>query len=181
MNPLIIFALTSKTVLASMLLVAGGAKFADLDGFAAAVRLLTSFHLTRQSARLAGLIIALTELITGMASLALPEIPRINLAVVVMTCAFLAVSLLGYVRHRGRSCRCFGALSRRSFDGKSLCRNILIASLSTIVMVESQGTVTRLSVASHALLFAGAGLIALTAFSAGRALGAARSLEPEMR
>ncbi|HUZ36593.1 MAG TPA: MauE/DoxX family redox-associated membrane protein [Streptosporangiaceae bacterium] len=172
-------ALAAKAGLAVMLLVAGSAKLADLASFAAAVRLLLTFRVPRGAVRAAALAVALTELVAGVASLVLPSAGWINPVVLALACGFVLVSGLGYLFHRGRSCRCFGALSNRRFDLAGIARSLAIAATAAVAMVRVPPAMTGVGPGSRTLLLASAAVVGLAAFSAARALGSARKLELE--
>jgi hypothetical protein len=185
--------LGAKALLAVMLLVAGGAKLADLDSFAASVRLfLPRRHRSGAAPAPAGLLtsqasalriawtVALAELGLGGASLAAPAIGPLNLAVLAAACCFAAVSGIGFAFHRGRSCRCFGALSRRKFDLAGLARAGAVAALAGGAAVPVTPAAVALTPAGHGLLAAGSALIAFVAFTAARSLAVSRDALPGM-
>ena len=169
-------ALTAKAAVAVMLLVAGSAKLADVRGFAAAVRLLIPVRVPGAAGRVAALTIAVAEVALGLASLSSPAAGWINLLVFGFTCGFVVVSVYGYAFHRGRSCRCFGALSRRKFDALAIARTLAIAGAAALATAGLPRATIEASVADRVLLLLTAALTSLAAFSAARALGAARSL-----
>lgn len=171
--------LAAKALIAVMLLVAGGAKFADLASFAAAVRLLAPVPVPARLFRLTALAIAAAELGLGAASLALPEFGWLNPPVFALACGFLAVSAAGWAFHRGRSCRCFGSLSNRKFDLAGIARAAVIAGGAALACAGVPPALVSVSGPARALLLATGGLTAAAAFSAARALGLARRLEPE--
>jgi hypothetical protein len=171
--------LGAKAALAVMLLVAGGAKLADLAGFAAAVRLFTPRRLAGSASappvlRGAALSIALGELALGGASLTSPALGWLNPVVLVVGCGFVAVSGYGYAFHRGRSCRCFGALSQRKFDLAGVGRAAAVAALAAVACGGVPPSAVRLGLADRGLLLAAAGFLACLAFTAARVLAASR-------
>jgi hypothetical protein len=177
--------LGAKAALAVMLLVAGGAKLADLAGFAAAVRLFTPRRLAGSASappvlRGAALAIALGELALGAASLTSPAVGWLNPVVLVVGCGFVAVSGYGYAFHRGRSCRCFGALSQRRFDMAGIGRAVVVAAVAGVACMGVPLSAVRLGLGGRGLLLAAAGLLAGIAFTAARALAASRDALPGM-
>jgi hypothetical protein len=168
-------ALTAKVLVAVMLLVAGGAKLADVTGFAAAVRLLIPLRLARRAARAVALTVAVAEVALGLGSLCSPAAGWLNLVVFGFACGFVAVSVAGYAFHRGRSCRCFGALSRRKFDALGIARAVAIAAAAALATAGLPRAMVTIGVADRILLLVTAALTSLAAFSAARALGLARS------
>lgn len=200
--------LGAKALLAVMLLVAGGAKLADVDGFAASVLLFVPARLlavgpvrsllprpsrpsgsaaaesrpvrVRAGARRIAWAVALAELALGGASLAFPALLPLSLAVLAVAACFAAVSVLGFVFHRGRSCRCFGALSRRTFDRAALARAAVIAGLAGLATTGAPPSAVTLTPAAHALLLTGSAAMAFIAFTAARSLAASRDALPGM-
>ncbi len=169
--------LGAKAVLAVLLLVAGGAKLADRPGFAASVRLFVPPRLAgaasvRPLLRWTALAVALGELALGGASLAAPALGWLNPAIFGAGCAFVAVSAAGFAFHRGRSCRCFGALSSRRFDLAGLGRSVVIAVVAAVAMTAVPAASVRLGLGDRGLLLAAAGLLAGVAFTAARGLAA---------
>jgi methylamine utilization protein MauE len=168
-------ALTAKVLVAVMLLVAGGAKLADVTGFAAAVRLLIGIRMPRGTIRAVALTVAVAEVALGLASLSAPATGWLNLVVFGFACGFVAVSAVGYAFHRGRSCRCFGALSRRKFDAPGIARAVAIAAAAALATAGLPRALVTIGAADRILLLLTAALTSLAAFSAARALGLARS------
>ena len=180
-----VLVLGAKAVLAVMLLVAGGAKLADLAGFAAALRLFTPRRLAGSAAALPllrrlALAVAAGELALGTVSLTCPALGWVNPAVLAVGCVFAAVSVAGYAFHRGRSCRCFGALSQRRFDRAGIGRAGLIAALAILALAGVPAAAVQLSTGDRGLLLGGACLIAFAACTAARALAASRDALPEV-
>jgi Methylamine utilisation protein MauE len=172
-------ALAARAGLAVMLVVAGSAKLADLASFAAAVRLLLTFRVHRSAVRASALAIALTELAAGAASLVLPSAGWVNSVVLALACGFVVVSGFGYLFHRGRSCRCFGALSSRRFDLTAIARSLAITAAAAAAMIRVPPVLTGIGPSARILLLVSAAVVGLAAFSAARALGTARKLELE--
>lgn len=165
----------AKAGLAVLLLVAGAAKLAGLDGFAATVRLFVPVGLRLRSGwlpRLIALTVALGEVALGGASLAAPAIGWLNLVVLAVGGGFVVVAGIGYARHRGRSCRCFGALSRRRFDRAGIGRAVVIVAVAGIPLAGLPASAVRLDPADRGLLLAGAFMLAAGAFTAARVLAA---------
>jgi hypothetical protein len=169
--------LGAKAALAVMLLVAGGAKLADLTGFAAAVRLFVPLRGLAPAYKHLAAAVALAEAALGGASLAFPAVTWINLVVLAAGCAFAAVSVIGFARHRGKSCRCFGALSRRTFDAAGILRSALIAALAAVATIGVSAPAIRLGAVAQILLLAAAALLLAVSFTAARAL----AMVPETR
>jgi hypothetical protein len=168
----------AKAGLAVLLLVAGAAKLAGLDGFAATVRLFVPAGLRRLRglprwvAMTIALTVALGEMALGGASLAAPAAGWLNPVVLAAGVGFVAVSGIGYARHRGRSCRCFGALSRRRFDRAGIARAAAIAAVAALPLAGLPASAVRLAPADRGLLLAAAFLLAAGAFTAARVLAA---------
>lgn len=173
-------ALAAKSALAVMLLVAGGAKLADLDSFAGTVRLFTPRWLARPIRERAALGVALIELASGAVSLAAPALWAVNLVVLALGGAFVAVSIAGYAFHRGRTCRCFGGLSRRKFDLAAIGRAVVVAAAGALALAHVPAADTRVGPAVHVLLAVAAALLAAAAFTAARALAVSRDAQPRL-
>jgi len=158
-----------KASIAVLLLAAGGAKLADLAGFASTVRLFVPGH-----ARALAAAIAIGEIVAGSASLSMPAVRWLSPAVLVICCCFLAAWTVGYARHSGRPCRCFGALSRRGFTAAGIGRaaGLTLAALAATARVPQ--VAIQLSLLTRFGLLAGAALVATAAFSAAAAAGAKR-------
>lgn len=165
--------LAAKTAIAVLLLIAGGAKMADLPGFGAAIGL---FVPARLPAGLAGQVtaaaaaIAATELAAGAVSLCWPAIGWINPVVLALACGFVVVAGLGYARHRGRPCRCFGALTRRAFGLRNIGQALLIAAAAALATRPVRPAQLQLGLTAHVLLLAAAFIVTAAAFTAARAL-----------
>ena len=171
--------LCAKAAIAVLLLVAAGAKLADLDAFASTVRLfLPGRGLPAASALILAAGSTLAELALGAASLADPAAGWLNPVVFGACCAFLAVSVTGFAVHRGRSCRCFGALTQRKFDLAAIGRGAVIAAAAAVAMRPAQLSAIQLGLAGRLLLLAAGGLLALAAFTAARALTTGRTARP---
>lgn len=172
-------ALTAKVIVAVMLLVAGGAKLADVTGFAAGVRLLIPIRMPGVAGRVIALSVAAAEVALGLASLSAPATGWLNTVVLGVACGFVAVSVWGYAFHRGHSCRCFGALSRRKFDALGITRALATAAAAALATAGLPRAMIEITAADQVLLLLTAALTSLAAFSAARALGMASGLRLE--
>jgi len=166
--------LAAKAAVAAALLASGGAKLADLAGFAAAVRLFIPARapaIVLAAARYAAVTIAAAELLAGAMSLCWPSLAWVNLAVLALNCGFAAVAGFGYARLRGRPCHCFGALTRRGFGLASLLRAAAILTAAAIACMPLRpAPQLQFALAFHLLLLAGAVLMAAAATAAAKAL-----------
>lgn len=174
--------LACKAAIAVLLAAAGGAKLADLPEFAATVRLFLPAAVLRRRPwlpRAGALSIAAGEVAAGAVSLSSPQVGWLNLAILVLCCAFVAVSVAGYLRHPGRACRCFGALSGRSFGPAGIGRSILLAAAAAVAAAPVSSSLIRIGPAGRLGLLAGALLVAWAALSAAAAVGAGRDAQPE--
>jgi hypothetical protein len=169
-----VLVLAAKAAVAVLLLASGGAKLADLAGFAAAVRLFVPARAPASvlaAARYAAVTIAAAELLAGAMSLCWPSLAWVNLAVLALSCGFAGVAGVGYARHRGRPCHCFGALTRRGFGLVSLLRAAAILTAAAIACVPLRpAPQLHFALAFHLLLLAGAVLMAAAATAAAKAL-----------
>jgi hypothetical protein len=173
--------LGAKAALAVVLVVAAGAKLADLNGFASAVRLFAPRPVPWPVLRAVALGIAAAEFALGAASLSSPAAGWLNPVVLGAGCAFIAVSAVGYAFHRGRSCRCFGALSQRKFDAAAIARSILIAAMAAVAMAPVRPSSVQLTAITRVLLLAAAAMLAFVALTAARVLAASREAQPAQR
>jgi methylamine utilization protein MauE len=173
-----VLVLGAKSAVAALLLVAGGAKLADLASFASAVRLFAPRRASWAVLRAAALGIALAELALGAASLSSPAAAWPNRVAFAAGCAFVAVSGVGYAFHRGRSCRCFGALSQRKFDAAGIARSAVVAVVAAAAMAPVQPSSVQLTAAARLALLGAAALLAFVAFTAARALAVSRESRP---
>jgi hypothetical protein len=174
-----VLVLLAKASVAAMLLVSGGAKLAGLAGFAVTVRLLLSSRVPRAVARATAAAAAAAELALGAASLAWPAAGWLNTIVFAFACCFAGISGLGYIRHRGRPCACFGSLSSRRFDAGGLARSAAVVIAAGLGTCRVPPVLVGMSAAPRVLLFLAGALVALGAFSAARALSLVRELELE--
>jgi hypothetical protein len=179
-------ALACKAAIAVLLVAAGGAKIADLAGFAATVRLFVPGFLSgflpvrtaRALPRVVAASIAVAECAIGAASLSSPLAGWLNLVVLALCGGFVVVAVIGYLRHPGRACRCFGALSGRAFNLAAIGRAALIAAAAVIATTLVSGPLLRLGAAGRLGLLAGAALIAWCAYTAASTIGAGRDAQP---
>jgi len=175
-----VLVLCAKTVLACVLIVAGSAKLADPASFATTVRLFIPFRAAWPLLSAIAIGVSLGELAVGLASLTIPAITALNALVFAITCAFVGVSALGYAFHRGRSCRCFGALSQRKFDAAGVLRSAVIAGIAAVALAHVGAAALQLDATARVLLIAAAGLLALAAFTAARVRGPGSEPEPKV-
>jgi hypothetical protein len=166
--------LAVKVAVAIVLLVSGGAKLADITGFAAAIRLFVPARAAARHASalpVAAITIAAAELIAGGVSLCWPAVGWMNLAVLALCCGFAVVAGIGLVRHRGRPCHCFGALTRRGFSARTLLQALVIVAAAALACQQVHPAAQlRIGAGTHVLLLAAAGLLAGVACTAAKAL-----------
>lgn len=162
--------LGAKSLLAVMFLVAGGAKLADLTSFAAAVRLFLPHRIALHQLRAIAGTAASSELVIGAASLSRPTTKWVNGIVFAAACVFVVISILGYVFNRGRSCRCFGALSKREFNTAGILRSLAIGAVAFASMRSVRPSFVDISLAGSLLLLFVGVLLALAAFTAAQSL-----------
>jgi hypothetical protein len=164
--------LACKVAIAVLLVAAGGAKLADLAGFAATVRLFLPAMTAQRVPQALAAIIAGLELVVGAASLSSPLAGWLNLAVLVMCCGFVAVSAVGYRRYPGRACRCFGALSGRSFNRATVVRAALLAAGAVLAAWPVSSSMLQVGALGRVGLVAGAAVISFCAYTGAVAIGA---------
>jgi len=173
-------ALCAKAALAVMLIVAGGAKLADRAGFAAVVRLFIPVRALAPAYSYIALAIALAEVILGCASLSFPDVTWVNLIVFIAGCAFIVVSVTGLALHSGKSCNCFGTLSRRKFDVPSVFRSTIISAFAVLAMVGVSPSSVRLGVLTQALLLTAGAMLVAVSFTAAKALAVIPEGQPRV-
>jgi hypothetical protein len=165
--------LAAKAAVAVLLLASGGAKLPDLPGFAATIGLFAPARARAWvlAAHHAAVAIAAAELVTGAVSLCWPGIAWVSPVVLALSCSFVLVAGVGYVRHRGRPCHCFGSIAKGAFGLSSLLRAlvIMVAAAAACAGVRP-APMLHFALAYHLLLLAAAVLMATTAAAAARAL-----------
>jgi Methylamine utilisation protein MauE len=174
--------LGAKAALAVVLLVAGSAKLAGLEGFAEAIRLFLPGRLPRLALTalpIAAALIAAGELLTGLVSLCWPALGWVNVGVLILAGGFTAVAGVGYARRRGQPCNCFGALTRRGFGPRTLVQAVVITAVAWLAARPAGPARVQIGLSAHLLLLAGAGVTAVAAYTAASALAAGRA-EPGM-
>lgn len=168
-----------KVSLAVLLVVAGLSKAADLRAFEQSLVLVVPGVGGAWPARALAIGVAVTELLVGGLSLARPALGLADLAVLALCDGFVVVSVIGSWRHRGASCRCFGALSDQRFGPMSVVRSVALVAAASIVVVLGRDVMSALpepaagdwALVVLALLPTGAAFVL-----AGRVLRASRGL-----
>jgi hypothetical protein len=118
--------------LALVLLGSGGAKAADLRGFAGT---LAALGLPARWAVASARGVVVTEVGVGAASLA-NLAPRVtSVAVFALALGFVAVAALATSRRPQVRCRCFGALTESRFGPATLVRSVVLAAGAGVVVV----------------------------------------------
>ncbi len=107
----------------------------------------------------------------------MPQARWPNLVVLVVCVAFLVTWTIGFVRHRGRSCRCFGALSARGFDRAGIARAAVLVLAALAAAAPVPVLAVQLGLGGQLALLAGGALIAGAAYSA----AGSRGRQPEAR
>jgi len=165
-------ALCAKAAFAIILIIAGGAKLADLAGFAKVLRLFIATRWPAPAYTCIATGIAFAEVLLGCASLSFPAAKWVNLLALIAGCAFVIVSVSGLALHRGRSCNCFGALSRIKFDGQGVFRSMIFAVFAVLAMIGVGSSTVRLGVTEQTLLLAVGAMLTSVSFAAAKALAA---------
>lgn len=169
-TPVLVAVLSCKAVISVLLLAAGGAKLADLPGFAGTVRLFVprmAWALVKALPLAVG--ISVGELAAGEVSLSVPHARWPNLVVLAICLAFGVTWSVGYLRHRGRTCRCFGALSARGFDRAGIVRSALLVLAALAATAPVPARAVQLGLGGQLALLAGGALIACATYSAAAA------------
>ena len=171
MSGLVVVTLAARAGLAVVLLAAGGAKLAGIDDFAAAVGLFVPARLRalRPDRAIAAAIAGL-EVAAGAISLAWPVLRWAGLLVLVLAAGFTVVAAIGFARHRGRPCHCFGALTRRGFGPRSLVQAVLLTCAAAVALRAVPTADVSLTLTQRVLLLAAAAVLSLAAGTAARAV-----------
>ena len=166
--------LAAKAAVAVLLLASGGAKLADLAGFAGTIRLFAPARVPGPvvaGAQYAAVTIAAAELTAGAVSLCWPGLAWVNLVVLALSCGFAIAAGLGFARLKGRPCHCFGAVTKRGFGLSSLLRALAILAAAAVACTPIRpAPQLHFALALHLLLLAGAALMAAVAAAAAKAL-----------
>ena len=169
-----VLVLAAKAAIAVLLLASGGAKLADIAGFAATITLFVPARaVARMSPALpaAAFAVAAAEVVAGGVSLCWPALRWANLVVLMLACGLAAAAALGYARYRDRPCQCFGALSRRGFSARTLVQAVVVLAIAALACQRVHPAAQlRLGAGMHVLLLAAAGLLAAAACTAAKAL-----------
>lgn len=116
------------------LLLAGLGKVTVMSDFtSSAERFIpaTVQHYARQVA----IAVVAVEIVIGLSTLLIPSSRLLDVVVVALFAGLLAISVIGYQRYRGSSCRCFGPLSKGEFNRLAIARNTLLALAACSVLV----------------------------------------------
>lgn len=120
---------------------------------------------------------------TGIASFSFPAVSGIDLLVLALMATLAATTLYGYVFHHGTSCRCFGRLSERTFDGSAIVRSTFLVGLALVVELAgpdvSRGDLA-LTPALHVALFVTGFMLVTVTFTAGRVLSLIAATRPHL-
>lgn len=162
--------LGAKSALAVMLIIAGGAKLADVSSFAATMRLFMPWQPRRSAMRCFAVGVAVSEVALGTASLSWPAANWLNTLTVAAACLFFVITSVGYVLYRGRTCRCFGALSQRKFGKLSVLRSLGMVTVAVVAMFDVRLAAVELSEAARSLLAVSAVFLTLAALAAANAM-----------
>jgi hypothetical protein len=164
----------SKVVLAVVLVVAAGAKLADIGAFGDVIRSFAAGQLSFRMARCVAVAIAVLELTLGGASLLAPKVTVLNWAVFLLAIGFVFVSAFGYAFRRGRPCRCFGALSKTQYSIGGIIRSCLLGAASALAaLIALPAGWLNINALESALVLVLVVLLVLLAATAARAIGEA--------
>jgi hypothetical protein len=167
-------ALIAKAAVAVILIVAGGAKLADIPGFTTTVRIFVPVRTSKAVSTVFARALSLLELGLATGSLAFPRIIAFDIAIFILCCMFVVVSVYGYIFHHGRSCRCFGALTARTFDGEGIGRSALMAGLAGFVVADIQPAAATADLTGTILLIVSIVVVGFASYTAARCLKVVR-------
>src|SRR4051794_34227024 len=155
--------LALRLVLAVVFLTAGVGKLVDLKGSRQA---MTDFGLPREAAKLAGTLLPLAELATGVALIFVPSARWGALAALILLLAFIAGIARAMMRGEEPDCHCFGQIHSAPAGGLTLVRNAVLAALALVILAYGSGAAVDTWVGARStpeLVAIGAGIFALAA------------------
>jgi hypothetical protein len=130
-----IFAALLRDTLAMVLVLAAGAKLADVAGFGRTLAGLGLHQVTTQGRQAIALLFIMTEGGLGLLTVAQAAVPVVNLLNVAMTFLFTAATAWAVARGIQTHCRCFGALSGTTFSRQGLVRAALLLGIAVTAAV----------------------------------------------
>jgi peroxiredoxin/uncharacterized membrane protein YphA (DoxX/SURF4 family) len=157
--------LVLRLVLAVVFLTAGIGKLLDLAG---SRRAMSDFGLPGGAANIAGTLLPLAELATGVALIFVPTARWGAIAALVLLIAFIAGIGLAMARGEEPDCHCFGQIHSAPAGPLTLVRNAVLAALALVILAHGSGPAidTWVNARSAAVLVAiGAGLCAVAALA----------------
>lgn len=132
----------ARDTLAAVLIVAGSAKLADLDGFRDTLKGLGFVRDAGSSASFACLAICSAELGLGSATLVGIWPREVNLALLLLTLLFAAVTSYAAAWKPEVTCRCYGSLTRSQFSRTAL--DDLVRGVAEMVIAGAAQTLSAL-------------------------------------
>lgn len=159
----------SRDSIGALLVCSGGAKLADVAGFA---RTLTGLRFPSQFAGFGAKAVASSELVLGSCVLAGLAPRVVNWLLFAAMTVMLAVASLAARWRPGVECRCFGALSESRFTRTSVIRAGILGLIAGMVAIGAEfgGNQTTSSVATTAVVLLFAGLLGLASLAAAQAM-----------
>jgi methylamine utilization protein MauE len=167
-----IVALILRDVLATVMVIAAGAKAVDVAGFGKTLAALGLYRLDSRLRPALAAAVIVAEGALGLATAAGIWPHMVDFANVAITAGFVVVTALGLVRGVLAQCRCFGALSGTAFTAGGLVRALALFAIAlTAAILGYPGTPPS---AQAVLIVAGYGILAAAAAQASAVLQSVR-------
>ncbi len=169
MDALTAAVLTTRAVLAAVLLASGAAKIADLDSFS---RTLAGIGVPERWSRPLAVATSAAELGLGVLSIVGAWVTLVDSLVLALTIAFVLVTAVAMWGGRNVACRCFGALTNSRFGPAALARAAVLAAAAAFVLTRNpavEATYDPVS-AGTAMVVVVAALFAFASAQAARAV-----------
>jgi peroxiredoxin/uncharacterized membrane protein YphA (DoxX/SURF4 family) len=128
--------LGARILLAAVFAAAGAGKLLDLPGSRDALR---GFGVPEPLVRPIGLLLPLAELATAAALIAHPTAQWGGLAALILLLAFIGGITNAIRRGRAPDCHCFGQIHSEPAGRSTLVRNLALAAVAALVVVEGPG------------------------------------------
>ncbi len=165
--------LVARDALAAVLVIAGSAKLADLNGFEQTLAGL--FDLSLIQSRLLALLVPLFEIALGIA-ITMAMSRAVDAAALAIFVVFAASSAWALWRRPSLACRCFGSLSNSQFTTSGLIRGSLLVATAALALMIGPGAVESpdRSGPPTMLVVAAFGVLGIAAWQAARTIDRVR-------
>jgi uncharacterized membrane protein YphA (DoxX/SURF4 family) len=163
----------ARALVAATLVIAGGAKLADITGFDRTLRSLGFSHLAGQSTAVLAVVVAAVEILLGLWLAIGYWAVASSICAVVLLATFSLVTTVAVVGGSSASCKCFGALGDSLFGASGVFRVLSLTALSVLVAWAALDQYSGGGQPSGSALLVAAGylLLALASGEASRTIG----------